>query len=691
VTFTWSFNDPLGGSANNTSALQNPQHTFAGANTVKPVFIVTSKQGCPSDPVVRTFQVGAVPKAEFNFSGVSGVNGDFLTFQGLSSVDSASFSSSFIDSVRWNFGDNTTQTVLAPIAAPLNHAYPTTGLFTVSMLSYTNFGCVDSIKHDVVILGNSPMPIDNFEGATTEWLPYSGSGGSSWVVGQTLTKSSISIDPLINGSKVWITADAGTYLGSENSALYSPVYDLTQFNRPTVSFNNFTHISNGDGVVLQYSVDDKNTADSTKVWVTLGEYDPVTPSGREWYTDMTLPSVPGGLNSNPAAFAWTGTAQTAWKLSTHSLDFLNTYSRVVFRFALGSVTANPSSDGFAMDNFFIGERDRFVLVENFTSTNVEGDEVTEVQQRAEQLDEMVNATLSSVVVINYHVDYDGTDPFNKDSPQDPSSRALYYSAQKVPYTYVDGYQDPLYRHFEEWGTNTVQLRQLDAPQLTVNMVNVHNTDSGSVKIDKVDIQAIGNVSDAVLFVAIIEDDIDAANPILDKTYLLSGEAKFNYVFKKMLPSAQGAKIPDMAPGAFTSVNSLTWSPGASRIYSNMFRAIAFVQNLVTKEIYQTQISAPFSISNGKAITAIADRLPSLSVYPNPADREMNITRQVAGITDLSVRLIDQRGVTVLEQELKKDDMALRLDTQFLAPALYILQIGDGQNVVRQKVVIIHRN
>ncbi len=256
---------------------------------------------------------------------------------------------------------------------------------------------------------------------------------------------------------------------------------------------------------------------------------------------------------------------------------------------------------------------------------------------------------------------------------------------------MDGYQDPLYRHFEEWGTNTVQLRQLDAPQLTVNMVNVHNTDSGSVKIDKVDIQAIGNVSDAVLFVAIIEDDIDAANPILDKTYLLSGEAKFNYVFKKMLPSAQGAKIPDMAPGAFTSVNSLTWSPGASRIYSNMFRAIAFVQNLVTKEIYQTQISAPFSISNGKAITAIADRLPSLSVYPNPADREMNITRQVAGITDLSVRLIDQRGVTVLEQELKKDDMALRLDTQFLAPALYILQIGDGQNVVRQKVVIIHRN
>ena len=79
VKFSWSFKDPKGTVSSNSSNLQNPQHIYSAPSTVLPTMTVISKQGCASNLVTKTIQIGAIPAMAFTFSGVTGVNSDFIT------------------------------------------------------------------------------------------------------------------------------------------------------------------------------------------------------------------------------------------------------------------------------------------------------------------------------------------------------------------------------------------------------------------------------------------------------------------------------------------------------------------------------------------------------------------------------------------------------------------------------------
>ncbi|HRI80076.1 MAG TPA: PKD domain-containing protein, partial [Cyclobacteriaceae bacterium] len=687
VQFAWSFNDPQGNAVTNTSVLKNAQHIYTSPNNVGPSLLVTSKHTCVSDPVTKTFQIGAIPVPIFSFSGLSGVGTDFLVFNNASTLYSAPSSNSQIDYIRYNFGDGAVQKITSGFGAPKNHTFPHSGVYNVSLQVHSDFGCIDSIRQRVVVLARTSITQENFEGVT-DWLTYSYKTNSSWQVAQTISnKSAIHFDPLINDSKIWVTSANGPYVSNETSALYSPVYDLTVFNEPVVSFDNFTNIANSDGVVLQYSLDNKNVGDTTKVWTTLGIYDPVNPSGIGWYNSLTLPSYPGGIAGNPAAYAWTGTNSSAWYQSKHSLTLIKTYNKVVFRFALGSVTANPSTDGFAMDNFRVGERNRIALVEDVTSTNTKNPagEGVRIKKVTDKITTMVQSGIS-MVAINYHVDYNESEPFNLDGQADPSSRELFYSATSVPYTFVDGYTDPLKRDFDLWGDATVQLRLLDAPRLAINLLNVHNTDSGSLKIDRIDLHSTGYIDNAVLFVAIIENNIDITNPKLDKTFIKTAETKFNYVLKKFLPSAAGTTLASMVPGSNYSVKNLKWSPDAKKVYTNNFNVVAFVQDARTKEVLQAVISAPMAVTNNKLVTGLELAESGLSVYPNPANREIHMQRKFRSTQDMTVRLINQVGEVVMEKIMKMEELNSLINVEGLAAGIYIIQAGDA---VRKKIIVMH--
>ena len=276
-----------------------------------------------------------------------------------------------------------------------------------------------------------------------------------------------------------------------------------------------------------------------------------------------------------------------------------------------------------------------------------------------------------------------------DAPADPSSRALFYSSTKVPLAYADGYTDPTGRDFDVWADTDIQLRSLDPPKLVINMFNVHNTDSGSMKIDRIDISANASVTDAVLFVAIAENDIDASNPKLDPKFLLSGETKFNYVLKKMLPSASGTPLKNMVSGASISLKNFAWAPDLNHIYSNNYTIIVFVQNIKTKEVYQTQMSAPLSVSNNNKVTAVADESNVLTLFPNPSNREVHIVRKWTSDNDMLVRIVDQMGVMVIEQQMKKEELEIRISTELLASGVYIVQTGEGSGAKYTKLVVVH--
>jgi hypothetical protein len=44
--------------------------------------------------------------------------------------------------------------------------------------------------------------------------------------------------------------------------------------------------------------------------------------------------------------------------------------------------------------------------------------------------------------IQYHVNFNGVDPLNRDNPEDPAARALRYRVSQPPYTIMDGKLEP---------------------------------------------------------------------------------------------------------------------------------------------------------------------------------------------------------------------------------------------------------
>jgi hypothetical protein len=101
-----------------------------------------------------------------------------------------------------------------------------------------------------------------------------------------------------------------------------------------------------DGVVMEYSTDEGAS------WNEVGSVnDPIN-----WYTDSTINGlVAAGLSGN----GWTGrqssnNGSNGWIQASHDISFLGGVPSVRFRFHFGS-DASVTDDGFAFDNFGIGE------------------------------------------------------------------------------------------------------------------------------------------------------------------------------------------------------------------------------------------------------------------------------------------------------------------------------------------------
>ncbi len=99
-------------------------------NTAKnEIFAATYGRGIWSSPL---YQQVLAPVSDFSFSIISGCSGQ---------VDFVNESTSFIDSIIWDFGDGTTENALNP-----THYYLSSGTYQVTQITYNNIGSDTSIQ-----------------------------------------------------------------------------------------------------------------------------------------------------------------------------------------------------------------------------------------------------------------------------------------------------------------------------------------------------------------------------------------------------------------------------------------------------------------------------------------------------------------------------------------------------------------
>jgi gliding motility-associated-like protein len=150
TSWKWNFGEPASG-ANNTSALQNPTHTY-GSSGIFTVTLITGSLPC-TDTSIQTITVNPLPTALFTYS--AACFGQTTSFTDASTITGGGN----IASWNWNFGDaasgiNNISTVQNP-----THIFSAAGTYSVILTVTSNFGCQSTVTLTVMV---SSVPVAAF-------------------------------------------------------------------------------------------------------------------------------------------------------------------------------------------------------------------------------------------------------------------------------------------------------------------------------------------------------------------------------------------------------------------------------------------------------------------------------------------------------------------------------------------------
>jgi len=125
-----------------TSNLPNPTNTFPQAG-YNPVFLtVTSDFGC-KDTITKEIRVYVLPESEFTHNDTCFE--DIVAFANQSLISEGT-----IDFYDWDFGDAQSSALPTP-----THYYTSEGIYTTTLIATSNFGCTETVSHQVEIY---PLP-----------------------------------------------------------------------------------------------------------------------------------------------------------------------------------------------------------------------------------------------------------------------------------------------------------------------------------------------------------------------------------------------------------------------------------------------------------------------------------------------------------------------------------------------------
>jgi PKD repeat protein len=677
-------------------SIRNPVYAYEDSGNKTVELRVETDQGCFHD-TTRIVRVGLEPQVDFIWKKIcSGV--ETTEFQDVTVT--SEFSS--IREYEWDFGDGDILP-FGPSGDPVpsgthggatsgtyndpNHKYDLFRVYDVKLTVHTNDGCTSSKTNKVYILDYSiPGPTSgyftDFEAGPGTWVPIATESDTSWVFGSPAGNE---INSAGSGSNAWWTggntnsaADYSTYFNNEMSEVIGPCLNLENIKRPMISLNYWSDSQEGfDGAVIQFSTDGALT------WETIGDADGL---GINWYNSRDLSSAPGGQDN----YAWSDST-SGWKNARFSLDRIPVSRRglVVFRIAFASNDDNPNErilNGFAFDDVYIGEKKRNVLVEQFTNDSYGPSNQADLYLDNLYQSEIIDRDSADFIIMQYHIANPAYDQLNADNPVDPAARALLFGVSQPPTTIMDGIQGRYFNKDFNGATtditaNEVERRALEDPLFDM-AVTFQSSDQTTLQM-QVDYTYIDTVS-------------TLTNPVMLHAALVETGVNGNTnVLRKLLLQPEGRVITRIWTEGQTESITINYPIDIPIVDPDNLYIITFVQDKNTKRILQSTITKAPSKEGTVAVGLPDDpavaALHGLSVYPNPASHSFYFGLGQRLTADYTWRVIDQRGVTVLEGDLNRDlSEPQQVDVSKLANGIYFVAIQtSNRSVMYKKLAIVN--
>ncbi len=140
VSYAWNLGD------GNSSAVQNPNHSYTNYGSYLVSLTVTNNNSCSSSATI-TVNVNETPQANFS-------NPNICSGSNLLLTDNSSSSTTTINNWLWNFGDGITSNLQNP-----QHIYSLAGTYQINLTVSASNGCSQSVSNPINVYA---LPVSSF-------------------------------------------------------------------------------------------------------------------------------------------------------------------------------------------------------------------------------------------------------------------------------------------------------------------------------------------------------------------------------------------------------------------------------------------------------------------------------------------------------------------------------------------------
>ncbi|MDN4166878.1 PKD domain-containing protein [Cytophagales bacterium LB-30] len=620
----------------------------AGLYTIT-LFVHTSL-GCTfSKEFNGGFTVNSVTtKPDFSLSGI-------CQNEATSFTDASQFKFGNAVSWTWDFGDPSSADNTSNLQNP-SHVFSSFGAYQVKLLVSSDKGCTQEISKTVNILpsisptAQSPY-LQNFENGEAGWYAdydrTRQNRPSTWEFG---TPEGEVINAAKSGIKAWVTSLEGKYPANERSYVVGPCFDLSQLQKPMLSLALWSDVARqSDGAVIQYSFDLEN-------WTLLGDMG----RGLGWYNQENIVSNPQALEAIVGNVGWSNTSD-GWYTASYALDELKALGdKVTFRVVFASDGSSFSDgEGFAFDDFYVGERNKNLLIEHFTNFNA-----SNYSRSAEFSDVLSNPVLAQDVInLQYHTSFPQKDSISARGSVDSDTRALNYGLSEVPALVANGRL--IEATSEQAIIDTLVALSLEVPQVLINL-SYDASSPATIVAAAATIQPFTPIEEPLdVYFGVVENEVNLSN----------GES-IKGLLRRLAPDPTGLRIEHLLQAQeFT----MAWDIESVYDVSNL-GIVCFVVNSRTKEVLQ---SAFVPVSGNKVapvISGVDDLIRhagAIQLYPNPASQEVAIRFDQALNDNISYQLVDSRGATVSQGVLAGGQSQFSLDVSAYRQGVYFIHLKSA--------------
>jgi hypothetical protein len=657
AAYSWIFSDGYASSAQDTSVLfQTP-----GQKVI--TFTLTTNAGCQDQyQLIEWF--GDKPRVDFDWTNecLIGAVSNTQFVNNTPAIDS-------VTTWSWTFGDPGNST--SSLANPL-FDYTANGSYLITLIGETDYGCIDTAEKAIWIRDyvQSYPYLADFETGNYGWVPDTLVGvNNSWEWGTPDPNGTI--NTAYSGSNVLMTGLNDNHNNQEYSFIVSPCFDFSQLKRPMIKVKLWGETNQGDGLKMEYNK--SNSPDPT-------DYHPLGTVGKgiNWYDDFVTGLIETDPLNTTSPEGWFGSSG-GWVDARYQLDTLVGDSMVRIKIIFGSDVAQ-SLDGFAIDDIWIGERERTVLVEHFTDYNDGTAQTATPSFDGIIQDPFLNDNTMDLVNVQYHVRQTQAESINAHFPSGPAARSNYYGLDSIPYVINDGIS--FRGDVADWTANIERLeaRTLIDPQFRIQL-NVTNTGSNiTVGADFTANEDLGN-REIVVRMAIVEDNIPGS--------LTGSSYNHRHTLIDFLPGPSGTSFTQN--WTMGTTGTLTETAAINAINDpNNTDVVVWIQDKDTKEVFQASSG---TISTILGLTGVHEEGASMDfiIYPNPTSNTSTILLNNEFTENGEIIIHDGTGRMIEKIQIDKFNERINLANTNYTNGVYFVSVVSPDGQMLTKKMIIQKN